>query len=58
MRNPNRIPAIIHKLEEYWLQNPDLRLGQLIVNAVPKEYLYSVEDTVLVRSLVKTYAKK
>ena len=57
MRDPERIPAIIHKLEEYWIQNPDLRLGQLILNAVPEERLYGAEDTVLIRSLVKTYAK-
>ncbi len=57
MRDPERIPTIISKLEEYWLQNPDLRLGQLILNAIPEERLYGAEDTVLVRSLVKTYVR-
>ncbi len=57
MRDIKRIPAMIHKLEEYWLQNPDLRLGQLIVNAVPADRLYSAEDTVLIKSIIKTYAK-
>ncbi len=57
MRDVKRIPIIVRKLEEYWLQNPDLRLGQLILNAVPADHLYSVEDTVLVRELVKVYAK-
>ena len=33
MRDPSRIPAIIAALQEAWLTNPDLRLGQLIDNA-------------------------
>ena len=32
MRNPNRIPIIIKKLEEAWKRVPDWRLGQLISN--------------------------
>lgn len=32
MRNPERIPKIIKELEEFWKQNPDWRLGQLISN--------------------------
>lgn len=30
MRNPDRIPRILSKVEEIWTQYPDLRLGQLI----------------------------
>ena len=32
MRNPNRIPEILKELEEFWKQNPDWRLGQIIAN--------------------------
>jgi hypothetical protein len=30
MRNPNRIKPFLAKLEEYWMQNPELRFGQVI----------------------------
>jgi hypothetical protein len=33
MGDPARIPRIVKKLEEFWKKHPDLRLGQLIVNA-------------------------
>ena len=29
-RNPKRIDTVLEELEEYWKNNPDLRLGQLI----------------------------
>jgi len=32
MRNPERIPIIIKKLEQAWLKVPDWRLGQLVSN--------------------------
>lgn len=32
MRNPERIPKIMKELEEFWKQNPDWRLGQLVSN--------------------------
>ena len=32
MRNPERIPEVLKELEEFWKQNPDLRLGQIISN--------------------------
>ena len=32
MRDPKRIPRIINKLEKYWEDNPDYRLGQLVSN--------------------------
>ena len=34
MRDPKRIKTIIKKLEKYWSENPDLRLGQIIANCV------------------------
>ena len=33
MRDPQRIPAILKILERVWGNEPDLRLGQLIVTA-------------------------
>jgi hypothetical protein len=35
MRDPRRIDPIIERLRAYWLANPDLRLGQIVVNATP-----------------------
>lgn len=32
MRDPNRIDTIIEAVKEEWKQEPDWRLGQLIVN--------------------------
>ena len=32
MRNPERIPEISKELEEFWKQNPNWRLGQVISN--------------------------
>ena len=32
MRNPERIPEILKELEEFWKQNSDWRLGQVISN--------------------------
>ena len=32
MRNPERIPEVLKELEEFWKQNPDWRLGQIIAN--------------------------
>ena len=32
MRNPERIQEVLKELEEFWKQNPDWRLGQVICN--------------------------
>jgi len=34
MRDPNRIKNVIDKLEEFWIKNPEWRLGQIIANCV------------------------
>ena len=34
MRDPNRIKSIIEEIEEYWVQHPELRLGQIIANCI------------------------
>ncbi|WP_237722793.1 hypothetical protein, partial [Singulisphaera acidiphila] len=55
MRAPERIDQVLAVVREVWYRYPDLRLGQLIVNAVqpdePCSQVYAVEDTVLVRKL-------
>jgi uncharacterized protein YihD (DUF1040 family) len=33
VRDPARIDRILRKLRAYWQANPDLRLGQIVVNA-------------------------
>ena len=61
MRDPNRIPRIIKKLQKVWEENPDWRLGQLIVNLSPPDKLkifecdhpYYIEDDKLEASLNK-----
>ena len=32
-RDPSRIPKVLAALGELWMQNPDLRLGQIMGNA-------------------------
>ncbi len=55
MRDPERIDQVLAVVREVWHRYPDLRLGQLIVNAVqpdePCSQVYSLEDTALVRKL-------
>ena len=34
MRDPNRIDIILNEIRARWTSSPDLRLGQIIVNAV------------------------
>lgn len=38
MRDPKRIETIINLLRTYWQCNPDLRLGQIIVNLTPDRF--------------------
>lgn len=59
MRDPKRIKPILNKLEEYWIKNPDLRLGQIIANCV-REYdgrlncdPFYIEDEDLIAGLEK-----
>lgn len=33
MRDPDRIDEVLDKLETYWKEHPDLRLGQIVSNA-------------------------
>jgi uncharacterized protein YihD (DUF1040 family) len=52
VRDPVRIDAMLGTIAKYWKQHPDLRLGQLISNALEacghypgKEYLSYVDGT-------------
>lgn len=38
MRDPNRIPRILNLLRTYWEENPDLRMGQIVVNLTPGRF--------------------
>lgn len=56
MRDIDRIPKILNELERIWKSNPDIRLGQLIVNIIkPKEpcpELFYAEDEKLLKGLL------
>ncbi|MBS1549107.1 MAG: DUF1040 family protein [Bacteroidetes bacterium] len=64
MRNPDRIQPTLDKLAEIWKENPDFRLGQLImVIAMTGEHnpkLFYMEDDVFLKQLDerKTQLKK
>lgn len=55
MRDPNRIEDVLARLKVIWDKNPDLRLGQLICNAVPAEVLYFAEDDELIEAVEELY---
>ena len=56
METLDRIPVIIDALQKLWLNNPDLRLGQLLINIIeskdPCSELYHLEDTALLIRLL------
>lgn len=57
MRDPERIDDILGLVRRVWLRDPDLRLGQIIVNAVrPRDAcpeIFAVEDAALKRGLTR-----
>ena len=60
MRDINRIPIIIKRLAEVWMKNPDLRLGQLIMNVQfrlnqKKIHMYKIEDDKFIMELGEMY---
>ena len=58
MRKKDRIDSIVTKLEEIWVQFPDLRLGQLLLNVSKDPELYYLEDEELIEKLEKFYCKE
>lgn len=55
MRDVNRINKIVVELAEIWKRNPDLRLGQLLLNVARDPQLYYIEDEKLIIALDKFY---
>lgn len=57
MRDPERIPEILDKLRKAWEKSPDIRLGQLISNAIDRTSypLFYIEDEYLLEEIEKTY---
>lgn len=65
MRDPNRIPIVLAAVERAWREHPDLRLGQVLTNAVIHERpfaawrdLFIIEDDVLLQRLTDAYDLK
>ncbi len=44
MRDPNRISRILNLIEKLWKQNPDLRLGQLIIGLTDNDRIGAKKD--------------
>ena len=56
MRDPQRIRPMLAFLEQLWREFPDLRLGQLLMNACPpNKDLYYMEDDQLLEQLATMY---
>lgn len=55
MRDISRIDFILKSVGDIWKNYPDLRLGQLLLNAVRDPMLYYIEDDKLVDELIKLY---
>jgi uncharacterized protein YihD (DUF1040 family) len=67
MRDPTRIDRILDLLRIYWIDNPDMRLGQIVVNACECEstgeletlfHTFWVEDDVAENGLRKLLRRK
>jgi len=56
MRDLKRIDRLLGLIGNVWKQNPDLRLLQLLENAIPDQKWYYVEDDEL-EDYIKSYAK-
>ncbi len=48
-RDPARISTVLTEVEKIWKENPDLRLGQLIVILTKSDPFYVEDDVVLKR---------
>lgn len=55
MRDPDRIDKVLDELKDIWKEMPDLRLGQLILNAVQDPALYYIEDRALIKKIKDLY---
>jgi len=55
MRSPTRIAPLFARLRRVWDANPDLRLGQMVVNAAAEPSIYSIEDDQLVSEIERVH---
>lgn len=55
MRDKSRIPVLIDLLTKIWVEHPDLRLCQLLGNAIHDIDPYYLEDDQLEDLLKETY---
>lgn len=55
MRDPNRIDKVLAAIGDAWKQNPDLRLGQLLLNVYKDPALYYIEDDQLANDVKRYY---
>lgn len=55
MRDPKRISEMLDLIESIWRKNPDLRLGQLLLNIEQSRALYYLEDDELFKELCQAY---
>lgn len=55
MRDPNRIDKTLEEIGKIWKEYPDLRLGQLLLNAVRDPALYYLEDKEIIKELKNLY---
>lgn len=51
MRDPNRIESVLAAIRRCWVEQPDLRLGQLLSNCVYDDNLFYLEDDKLIGRL-------
>jgi hypothetical protein len=60
MRDPARIPVILERLRVAWEKAPDLRLGQLIMNADMwhESSLFYIEDEYLLEAVERVVGEK
>ncbi len=55
-RDPQRIPVVLAEIQKIWEQNPDLRLGQLLMNCCSNgEVLYNLEEDILLNRMKEVY---
>ena len=57
MRDAGRINKVLSKIRKIWKRYPDLRLMQLLLNAVPDWVAYNIEDDKLLINLDETYPR-
>lgn len=53
MRDPKRIPGVLHDVQRVWEAFSDMRLGQLLLNVAADPTLYYLEDDELVHRLLE-----